>query len=164
MPSGSTFTRTPCSGTCGSTQSDHDIAAALARHVGARDATWTAFAARASRQAGLLIRLERLPDMPGPGEEGLIDRLDDVLDEVSGAVSLGNHKVYIELGPLFARFLPVLQARDPQALAALVAELDPAPGAQGARPRCARPCLLSSTPRRSRTPSGGSRASCCPAR
>lgn len=122
----------------------HDLASALTHGLGATNLSWCAFAAWASKTAGISIRAdhlrgfarsavsrseefrhvlevlaERVPDdVEAAIEDALLAVVDDVVDAVSERVARGNLMVFEELAPLFARLVVTLG--DPSAHAAFL--------------------------------------------
>jgi hypothetical protein len=127
----------------------HDLASALLRPLGGLDATWPAFAAWASRTAGTFIRGELLSAllrdevrvsatyrhwMAPLGERARVTSLFDLEDRllalfhdpiraVSRLIGEGNHSVFEELGPPFARLAALLAPGAPPAPGAVDAFL-----------------------------------------
>ena len=136
------------------TQCYHDLAAGLARLLGAENANWCTFASWASRTAGGFIREDEIPAVfrlflgrsapvhitlararealarvggePSLHEDGVLDLARDVVHDVSRLIAAGNLVVFGELGPVFSHVIDALAADPgPEALAALDATLKP---------------------------------------
>jgi hypothetical protein len=122
----------------------HDLASSLTHGLGATNLSWCAFAAWASKTAGISIRADRLrgfvrsavsrseafrhalevlaervpDDVEAAIEDALLAAVDDTVDVVSERVARGNVMVFEELGPPFARLMVTLG--DPSAHAAFL--------------------------------------------
>jgi hypothetical protein len=140
------------------TQCYHDLSAELAEVIGPGSANWSTFATWASKTAGISIRDEEIPrvivDMlrdearlrPRVGrvftwiyrrtaaKVDVFQQARDTIALVSAEVADGNRKVFVELAPLFVRFVAVMAGppadRGPQ-LAAFLDALRPGPSDRG---------------------------------
>lgn len=109
----------------------HDLAASLTQGLGVTNLSWCAFAAWASKTAGISIRgdhlrgfvrsavsrsdafrrvleviAERVPDrVEAAIEDALLAVVDDTVEAVSEQVARGNLMVFEELAPMFARLV-----------------------------------------------------------
>ena len=134
----------------------HDLLLGMARLLGSHNVSWPAFACWASRTAGSFIRGEYIPDSvqsylaklkllyqgmhtahrvllgvrrqaPPPSSifESIVER---VSREVTVNVSWGNHMVFQDIGPLYARMIETFEhatTYDQQAIDRFLSRLEP---------------------------------------
>lgn len=143
------------------TQCYHDLSTGLAEVVGQENANWCNFATWASKTAGDFIRKEEVPalfrkiledhhgyvsnaktltaDLLGVhagstlDHGGLLDLAEYVVEDVSDQITIGNLKVFAELGPIFATLIGCYDggSADEAKLAALYGSLKPGPSDEG---------------------------------
>jgi CRP-like cAMP-binding protein len=112
------------------TQMYHRLSVELTMLLGHADANWCTFACNASKTAGYSIRREEIPmaelfalmRRSGPFRRPLsairrralktsiAARCDRILQAVTDAISVGNLKVFAELGPVFSRLIHTFRA------------------------------------------------------
>jgi hypothetical protein len=137
------------------TQSYHDLSTAMGWLLGVEHANWCTFATWASRTAGSFIRDDEVPAHLRAAIEHTPSYLEakarlgrlgfafdrdcllrlpgEIVGDVSAQITLGNLKVYAELGPLFALMIRAFgqDAAAPDPLAAVLATLSEGPTEQG---------------------------------
>jgi hypothetical protein len=136
------------------TQCYHDLSHELAAVIHRGSANWSTFATWASRTAGISIRDEEVPRMVvdclrdegrlrprvGPvfawiyrhtaAKVDVFQQARETIARVSAEVADGNRKVFVELAPLFVRFVEVASGPGdavPERLEAFLATLRPGP-------------------------------------
>jgi hypothetical protein len=144
------------------TQTYHEISRELRPFLGSDHASWFAFAKWASKQAGRTIRGEDVPErvriLLEKDEQYhlLLDRLNGrlvvhfesaavrrehvathvlaLVNQLSEKISGGNIKVFVDLAPIFSRFLELFghdSAPDHKKFARFISELDTVPAFRG---------------------------------
>jgi hypothetical protein len=147
------------------TQTYHEISRELRPFLGSDHASWFSFAKWASKQAGRTIRGEDVPErvrhLLEKDEEyhRLLDRVNGSLfkrfeslavrrehvathvlalvNQLSEKISGGNIKVFVDLAPIFSRFLELFRndaAPDHPKFASFISELNTVPALQGRDP------------------------------